>query len=236
MAELGGAPVKSPIVLDDPVSSLDHQYCRKIAKRLVDEAKHRQVIVFTHNIAFLVEIEKRCAGIPLTVGTVKRSGRTAGKCIEGLPWEAMQVKGRLTFLDSAVNEIATLHGNDNVQYNKEAAHIYNLLRETWEAFIEHDILNGTVRRHDTDVGTQRLMEVEIKDEDCKRIDEGMSKCSGWMIGHDKSRVLSVNRPNPNEIRCDIQSVRDYSKNIKKRHEEVRKRRKAVLKPLSTLLG
>ena len=236
MAELGGAPIKSPIVFDDPVSSLDHQYSRQIAQRLVDEAKERQVIVFTHNIAFLVEIEKRCAGLPLTVRTVKRVGATPGKCIEELPWEAMPVKSRLVFLDNALNDIADLHGEDDAKYNKEAAYIYDLLRESWEAFIEQDILNSTVRRHDTDVQTQRLMRVEIQDDDCARIDTGMSKCSEWMAGHDKSQALSVNRPAPKEIREDIQSLREFSKEMKGRHEDVRKRRKAILEPQSPALG
>ena len=236
MAELGGAPSKSPIVLDDPVSSLDHRYSRHIAQRLVDEAEHRQVVVFTHNIAFLVEIEKRCAGVPLTVQTVRRFGTTPGKCMEGLPWEAMLVKDRLTHLDSLINDAAKHHGADDTQYNREAAYVYDLLRETWEAFIEQDILNATVRRHDTDVQTQRLMRVEIKDEDCKTIDEGVSKCSEWMAGHDKSKALSVNRPSPNEIRKDVQTLRAFSKQMKGRHEEVRKRRKAILEPQSTELG
>ncbi len=120
----------SPILLDDPVSSLDHDYSRKIADRLVAEVKQRQVIVFTHNIAFLVEIEKRCAGIPLMVQTVKRFDRTPGKCIEGLPWEALPVKERLNFLDKRINEIAADQKVDEQKYNKEAANIYNLLRET----------------------------------------------------------------------------------------------------------
>lgn len=236
MAELGGAPVKSPIVLDDPVSSMDHQYSRQIAQRLVDEAKDRQVVVFTHNIAFLVEIEKRCGGSPLTVRTVKRSGKTSGKCIEDLPWEARPVKDRLSFLENAVNEISPLHGTDDAKYNKEAAYVYDLLRETWEASIEQDVLNATVKRHDTDVQSMRLMQVDIRDEDCKRVNDGMSKCSEWMAGHDKSQALSVNRPPPQEICDDIQVLRGFSKDIRGRYEEVRKRRKTVLEPHTADLG
>lgn len=236
MAELGGAPVKSPIVLDDPVSSLDHQYSRHIARRLVDEAKHRQVIVFTHNIAFLVEIDKRCAGIPLTVQTVKRFGTTPGKCMEGLPWKAMLVKDRLSVLDKMVNEATKHHGADDAVYNKEAAYVYDLLRETWEAFIEQNLLNATVKRHDTDVQSQRLMRVEILDEDCKKIDEGMSKCSEWMAGHDKSQELSVNRPAPQEIRDDIQELRNFARLMNGRHDVVRKRRKLILEPQTSELG
>ena len=236
MAELGGTPVQSPIVFDDPVSSLDHQYSRLIARRLVDDAKRRQVIVFTHNIAFLVEIRNYFTEIPLTVQTVKRFGGTPGRCMEGLPWEAMSVKDRLSVLNSMVKEISQYHGKDRVKYNKEAASVYGLLRETWEAFIEQNLLNDTVRRHDIDVRTQQLVWVEIRDEDCKTIDEGMSKCSRWMTGHDKSQTLSVNRPAPNEIRDDIRILRAFRDEINHRHKEVQKRRKTVLEPPAAELG
>ena len=233
MAELSGSPVTSPIVFDDPVSSLDHQYSRKIADRLVSEAKQRQVIIFTHNIAFLVEIEKRCGGIPLFVRTVKRHGKVPGQCIEGLPWEASPVKKRLSELDNRINEIKELKGE---KYNEKAANVYGLLRETWEASVEQNLLNDIVRRHDTDVSTQRLAKVEVTDEDCKRIDEGMSKCSEWMAGHDKSRALSVNRPSPSEIRQDVQTLRTFVAETNKRHTEVEARRKKVLKPLTPTYG
>jgi energy-coupling factor transporter ATP-binding protein EcfA2 len=236
LAELGGAQVMSPIVLDDPVSSLDHRYCRYIAKRLVEKAKNRQVIVFTHNIAFLVEIEKHCAGTELCVQTVQRTGQIPGFCFEGLPWEAMAVKGRLQYIDNSLNEFAKLHGADDNKYNEQAAHVYGLLRQTWEAFIEHELLNLVVRRHDTDVQTKRLMQVDIEDTDCPRVQEGMSKCSGWMAGHDKSAALDVNRPAPNEIRKDIQELRDFGKLINDRRKKTEERRRALLKPKVAALG
>jgi hypothetical protein len=236
LAELGGTSVMSPIVLDDPVSSLDHRYSRYIARRLVEEAKKRQVIVFTHNIAFLVEIEKLCAGIPLLVQTVQRTGQVPGFCIEGLPWEAMSVKDRLHFLDDRVNDIQKIHGVDDDEYNSKAAYVYDLLRQTWEALIERELLNQTVVRHDIDVQTKRLMQVDILDDDCVRVQQGMAKCSTWMAGHDKSLALDVNRPPPKEIREDIQEVRAFAKVIGVRRNETRERRKAVLEPQIAVLG
>ena len=235
-AEVAGAPAKSPIVFDDPVSSLDHIYRRAIAQRIVEEVKQRQVIIFTHDIAFLVEIEKQCAGIPLTVQTVKRVGDTPGRCMDGVPWEAMKLKDQLTYIDNHVSDIASLHGSDQQVYDKEAGYEYGLLREAWEAFIERDLLYETVKRHDTDVQTQRLMQVEIRDEDCPIIDAGMSKCSTWMTGHAKSEALSIHRPSPTELREDIQSLRDFARDVNKRREGVRARRKKLLEAQVSELG
>ncbi len=49
-AELSTTEDLSAILFDDPVSSLDHKWRSNVAKRFVEEAQSRQVIVFTHDI------------------------------------------------------------------------------------------------------------------------------------------------------------------------------------------
>lgn len=57
-AELSTADDPSGIVFDDPVSSLDYQWRQGVARRLVLEAKSRQVIVFTHDVVFLLLLKQ----------------------------------------------------------------------------------------------------------------------------------------------------------------------------------
>ena len=148
----------------------------------------------------------------------------------------MSVKDRLSYIDDYVNRVAHLYGVDSARYNKEAAYVYDLLRQSWEAFIERELLNQTVLRHDTDVQTKRLLQVEILDEDCARINGGMSKSSTWMAGHDTSMALDVNRPAPKELRDDIQELRSFYKAMDKRRKDLRERRKKVLEPQVSPLG
>lgn len=56
LAELRLAGHSGGIVFDDPVSSLDHHRRLRVARRLVEEAKQRQVIVLTHETVFLCEL------------------------------------------------------------------------------------------------------------------------------------------------------------------------------------
>jgi hypothetical protein len=49
-------PASGGIVLDDPVTSQDHQRKALIAKRLVAETANRQVVVFTHDLPFLNQL------------------------------------------------------------------------------------------------------------------------------------------------------------------------------------
>ena len=58
LAELVTAQRYSGIVFDDPMSSLDHIHRSAVASRLVEEAEHRQVIVFTHDLVFLYELRR----------------------------------------------------------------------------------------------------------------------------------------------------------------------------------
>ena len=47
-------------VFDDPVSSLDHRHRDRVAERLAEEGKTRQVVVFTHDMAFLLLLDEAC--------------------------------------------------------------------------------------------------------------------------------------------------------------------------------
>lgn len=53
LTEVGLNPANAGIVLDDPVTSQDHERKTAIAARLVVESASRQVIVFTHDLVFL---------------------------------------------------------------------------------------------------------------------------------------------------------------------------------------
>jgi len=50
LAEARSISDDTPIVIDDPVSSLDQARRMPVAKRIVQEARRRQVIVFTHDV------------------------------------------------------------------------------------------------------------------------------------------------------------------------------------------
>jgi len=71
-AHLDGS--KSAIVLDDPVTSLDHLRRDVVADRLSRFAKDRHVIVFTHDMAFAASLKKRAHanGVEFTERTIER--------------------------------------------------------------------------------------------------------------------------------------------------------------------
>ena len=239
LAELALAGHTCPIVFDDPVTSLDHLYREKIAARLVDEAAKRQVLVFTHDIAFLLELQNKAGeqgGVFFTSQTVARQNGVIGVSASQLPWHAMSVKERLKVLRDQLTGCRSLHPTDVSQYNDRAAMIYALLRETWEATVEEKVLSGTILRHGGEVKTQQLRYVSVTTEQYRQVYVGMGNCSTWMYGHDKSKALSVNRPDPSEVEQEINALSTFVKETNAAAESRRKEREAALKPETPAIG
>jgi len=232
LAELVASEHKSPIVLDDPICSLDHRYREKIAERLVKEAACRQVIIFTHDIAFLLDLQSKAGEVQVYFSpqTVYKDADTPGMCTNGLPWHSMSVNNRIKHLKREIDSFQNLHTSDLQSYNLRASNLYGRLRDSWEAAIEEELLYKTIVRHGNKVQTQRLKSVEVTTPIYKTIDLNMEKCSKWMSGHAMSRALDANRPSPDEIQDDINNLDAFVKNIRKQHERLQKERTQSLEP------
>lgn len=238
LAELNISEHSCPIIFDDPVSSLDHKFRSRIAQRFAEESTNRQVLIFTHDIAFLFELRKTAEEIRIcfTPRTVNKIKQTAGIIRENIPWHAMNVKERIGLMNNELVTISSDFKSDTNKYNKHAGYLYGLLRETWEACIEEVVLNDTIKRFDSDVKTRQLRGINITGEIYRKIDLNMSKCSKWMFGHDKSKPLNVDRPSPNEIEEDIKKIKEFSKSIHKQIPILYKQRDEYLKSPKTSIG
>ena len=160
----------------------------RISRRIVQESKNRQVLVFTHDIAFLLGLEDksgRLGGIPFTAQTVLRQNEAVGVPNEGLPWHAMPLKARLMHLRKTLDSMKSSFTEEQEKYDEKAAYLYALLRETWEAVIEEVVFNKVIVRHGNEVQTLRLKEVGLTNDQYRTIYLNMTKCSTWMAGHDK---------------------------------------------------
>jgi energy-coupling factor transporter ATP-binding protein EcfA2 len=96
-AELSTEANPSAIIFDDPVSSLDHVWREGVAKRLVEEARERQVIVFTHDIVFMHALSRLAEemGVHCQHQYLRREAAGTGVSSPELPWHAMKDRERL---------------------------------------------------------------------------------------------------------------------------------------------
>lgn len=219
-AELSTADDPSGIVFDDPVSSLDYRWREGVARRLVHEAKTRQVIVFTHDIVFLLLL-KQFAEEQHVVQLdqhVQQLSKGSGVCAEELPWVAMTVKKKIGYLKNQW-QAADKFFRDGHQasYEKEAKYLYGLLREAWERGIEEVLLGGIVERFRSGVQTQHIeMIADITAEDCQTVEAAMTKCSKWLPGHDQAAAARAPVPQPAELKSDIEALDNWVAAIRKR--------------------
>lgn len=130
------------------------------------------------------------------------------------PWAAMTVKRRLGVLRSMHQEAsATYRRDDLLAYNHAAGELYCLLRETWERAVEEVLLNDAVQRMRPEIKTLSLRDVVIDPKDYETIDDGMTKCSRYMLGHDTPAASSTPMPEPDELASDIGALDEFRKAI-----------------------
>ena len=221
-AELSTADEPSGIVFDDPVSSLDYKWREGVARRLVDEARSRQVIVFTHDVVFLLLLKQFAQEehVEQLDQHIRQLSNGAGVCAKELPWVAMPIKRKIGYLKNEWQYADKLYRTgEQATYEKEAQYLYGLLREAWERALEEILLNGTVERFRAGVQTQQIGKIaDITPEDCRKLDVAMTKCSRWLPGHDQAPAARAPVPEPADLIADIEALETWVKDIRDRRD------------------
>ncbi len=225
LAELKACQHESPIVLDDPVCSLDHQWRRKTAARIVDEAKSRQVIIFTHDIAFAHDIMDDVAreNVPLRVQYIYRTAGIPGYADSNLPWGAGTVAHRLDELKKLCSKARKTHTTaTDAEYSELVSTLYSKLRATWERAVEDVAFCRTLLRHRDHISVNlEFKKVSVLDlRDCEDLINAHKKCCDITESHDLSRARGPSLPNPTEISTDIASLEDWITRIKDKQKVI----------------
>lgn len=215
LAEISSIPSNGGIILDDPVSSLDHSRREYVAQRLIQEAKKRQVIIFTHDIVFLHTLQKyaKLEDVATSHCSIRRNGGRAGIAKPDMPWITLSTSKRIKYLR---NELPKLKKQENQLdpdiYFPHVKTWYMLLRESWERAVEELLLNGVIERFDSSVQTQRLSKIKFTDEIVRLVNENMTKTSAYV--HDESRAIGRMIPSNEEMNEDLNKLDDFSKIFK----------------------
>lgn len=211
--ELSMMPHKSAIIFDDPITSMDDENSARIAKRLVEAAKERQVVVFTHRISFAVQLEEEAKrqGLPDSEFRTKTVSKLAhpGIVEDRMPWDGMKVKQRVGWLKNSLqSELGPLHRSGDAEaYQNKAEHFYKKLRETWERAVEERLFGDVIKRHSRNVATQQLKDVKYLKADNSIIEENMTKCSKYV--HDGTGESTEPIPELGVIESDLRKLTDW---------------------------
>ncbi|MFN3242514.1 MAG: AAA family ATPase [Planctomycetota bacterium] len=152
----------SPMVFDDPVTSLDYRRMRYVAERLVDLSKGRQVIVFTHNVWFTMLLlehfdknKSACSYFDITEAGEKRGKVQLG----GSP--------KLDTWDDRRKRVNRLIERAKVESDAEMQTMfvekgYEALRGACEIVVEQKVLKSVVQSYRPNVMVGNLRDINIQ--------------------------------------------------------------------------
>lgn len=211
LTEVQMNPTNKGVFFDDPVTSQDHHRREKIAERLVELALQKQVIVFTHDIAFFIrlKIAADTTATPYSFTTIRNIGGNPGIISPDLPWTAQPVKQRIGTLRDRLVRLKKIEqsGNED-EYLFTAKSWYGLLREGWERAVEERLFKGVVERFSLGVQTQKLKKVVITDELLEEIETGMTESSSWI--HDAAAGLNPTPPDTIKAKSDLKFLQNFA--------------------------
>ena len=217
-----------PVVIDDPVSSLDRQRGQKVAARIAQEAKKRQVIVFTHDLIFFNDVCRECDSRGAEVETIAlfADGAHAGKVDPaGVIWKGLNVSKRLGRIKDDFAPIRKLHNTSPAEYEIKIKNLYGRLRDTYERVVEEHIFCEVVRRGVDQIETQKLRMVHFADPLAVRFHEGMAKANTHSHDNPESETVAV--PDPGEFERDLSAIEKLIADIKTENVATEERRPSM---------
>lgn len=148
MAEVSLVEGHGAIIFDDPMSSLDHAHRERVARRLVQEASKRQVIVFTHDLPFALHLadEASVQKVEASAMSVRRVRQRAGLVFPELPFAGIKVNERLERIKKMATEADGALDAGEVERSENLVRTgYGRLRETWERGVANAPFVGAAR-------------------------------------------------------------------------------------------
>lgn len=215
LTEVNLNPSSAAIVLDDPVTSLDHKRKKQIALRLVDEALVRQVIVFSHDIVFvtsLTNLAKKKNNCSLDVHWIERDYEDTPGVVK-LNDSPLSHKAYLSahLAKEYLAKALKAHGRERVELVEKGA---DALRRTIEETIIHELFNGTVVRWEEHVRVSNLRQVYWTDEAADELRKLHGEASELIGAHSHSDEFTGGTPDPDNLRELIDSVEAVKQSIK----------------------
>lgn len=224
LAELSTIEAQSAIVFDDPVSSLDHLHRDRVAARLAEAGASRQVIVFTHDMAFLLLLDEACRvtkdreATPVTYRLISRGADNSGFCHQDPPASVMPLDKVIDGMKAHLTNVKIHHERgDQAKWLREVTSFQDQLRTCWERAVE-EVVGPVVRRLSRKVDTTGLIKLTVlTDTDCATMREAFGRCSALL--HSQPGEINPRQPEVSVIESEISTLANWIADIRVRQEK-----------------
>lgn len=212
----------SAVILDDPVTSLDHERRQLVAGRIVELAATRQAIVFTHDLAFVADLRREAEGqnVDLCEGTIERSigaEQRPGSYKAKHPWNARDVKGRLGDLTEELSRIKRDRVRwEHDRYERETAYWAGMLSQTWERIFSQEIVGQVLAEGKVEVRPAMVRVLaHFSDQDNREFQASYSRVSQWAPRHDKSVLVNYVAPDVVQLEEELTLVKTWFARVRR---------------------
>ena len=223
LAELVTSKQYSSIVFDDPMSSLDHIHRKAVAARLIEEAQHRQVIVFTHDLTFLFELrrEAEAKGRPVHYQTVCRKQSRPGHVEGELPMKAKSAKQLAHSLRSELKEAKQQQFDSWADAKRTifSKGIIEQLREAWDQGIA-DFIFPVLGRFDNSIKGNSLFKLAvINEEDVKTVTAARGRLSEGL--HTSAETLNPETVLHSDLLAEVVKLEMWLESVVQRQKDAK---------------
>ena len=224
LAELATSSHKSALVFDDPVSSLDHDWRHKVADRLAKEAKTRQVIVFTHDLVFMNDIEDSSKSncVDFESRQLMRTPDKVGLVNENLSWVGMSIGARIDALEKEARQLQKKRDElTQDKYNTKAGSFYSKIRAAWERALEEVGLCRIVVRHRDYINPKEIVKLSaLSIYTCEDWYNHYSRCCDFVSAHDPSSARNRPLPEPSGLLEECNYLSNWVRSVKESQKAV----------------
>ena len=208
-AEASLKPDRSPIVLDDPVTSLDHKRLRYVVDRIFELSKDRQVVVFTHDIWFAAELLARFEREPKDCAfyDVTAEGQQIGLVTRGSHPRTDTFNDRKRRITRWIEQAEKETGETRQALIEKG---YEELRGACEVVVEKDLLKGVTERFRPNVRMTVLDQIRSDrlPNAIRKIVPIFERCCRVIASHSQPLTSLGTRPTFDELKEDWKTLQD----------------------------
>lgn len=217
-AELSMNSKKAPVVFDDPATSFDHERKEMFAKRIVEESKSTQIIVFTHDLMFASNIHDLVLNTQNIIDKDKAAfhdlnseGGNVGIVTENYYQGSAKLDSYIPRIQAKITTTEQLTGEEKTDAIRT---VYSMLRKAVEKVVEERIFGGIIIRWSDRIQLLSEPRATLDRTKLQKAKDYHGEFSRYIEAHNQSNaMIQHSLPNIDKLKADFRNIQDLANKV-----------------------